>query len=293
MITPSRWMAGGKGLDQYRERMLKDKHIKMIEHFSGAQEVFQNVNIAGGVSYFLWDLNCSESCVFNGEKRDLSEYDIVVADNKSIGVLKKVLLIHKTGYLDGVVSGRKPYGYLDGVVSASKPYGFRADTAPSAKGIPCWFKQSQGLLFVSPSIVKDSRNDLNKWKILAPRTIPGADVIKLGIAPIEGLHATNLIVAKPGECCSETYLVLGSFRTEKDANNFLAYVKTKFFRFMLLLRVVSQDIPSDRYAWVPDLGNYSKAWTDKDLYAHFELTKKEIEHIEKSIKSLDIEERCL
>jgi hypothetical protein len=274
MITPSRWMMGGKGLDDYRARMLSDKRLKLIQDFPGTNDVFSSVSIAGGVSYFLWDRDHNGLCEFNGINRDIGEFDVLIRDNTSISILKKVIKTHSSN------------NYLCSIVSSSKPYGFREDTIEQPAGTPCWFKQSRGLLFVDPQLVKDSRNDLNKWKVLSPRTIPGADVAKMHKSPIEAIHATNMFIAKPGECCSESYLVLNSFNKEKEAIIFRNYVKTRFFRFMLLLRVISQDVTREKFSWVPDLGDYTQPVTDQDLYEHFSLTKKEIAHIESTIKEL-------
>ena len=273
MITPSRWMAGGKGLNDYRARMLSDKHIRMIQDFPGSSDVFNTVAISGGVSYLLWDRDYNGLCEFNGIQRDISEFDVLVRNNMAHQALKKVLSKHTGLFMGSSVSSRKPYG-LD------------EDVEVSDTGTACWFKQRRGRLFVNPESVKDSRGDLNKWKVLSPRTIPGADVDKMGVAAIEAIHATNMFVAKPGECCSESYLVLKSFETQMEANNFRAYVLTKFFRFMLLLRIASQDVTREKFTWVPDLEDYSRVWTDAELYQHFGLTKKEQEHIEKSIKAL-------
>lgn len=271
MITPSRWMAGGKGLDGYRARMMKDTHIRLVEHYAGASSVFPEVSVSGGVSYFVWDRDYNGLCVFDGEARNLDEFDVIVTNSKAITILRKVLRTHMGAFMDSSVS-------------SSKPYGFREDTEESETGIACWFKQSRGKLFVDPCTIKDSRGDLCKWKVLSPRTIPGADVTKFGIAPIKAIHSTNMFVARPGEGCSESYIVLKSFKTQATADNFRQYVLTKFFRFMLLLRVVSQDVTREKFAWVPDLNDYSNPFSDADLYAHFNLTKKEMEYIESTIK---------
>jgi len=281
-IIPSRWMLGGKGLDSFREWMLsgapvnqedKAKHISYLADFKGSTEVFPEVNIAGGVCYYLWDREHNGPCMCDNEVRKLDEYDVFIRDNEALSILRKIQFKHKAKWMNDVVSARKPYG-------------FDADTVPTASGTPCWFKQSQGKGFVDPKIVKDPRNDLKKWKLLAPYTIPGADVMKLGMVPVEILHATNMIIAKPGECCTETYLVLNSLNSENEAKNFLDYVKTRFFRFMLLLRAVSQHITCNAYSFVPDLGDYSKPITDADLYKRFSLTPEEIAYIESKIKPL-------
>lgn len=276
-IIPSRWMLGGKGLDSFREYMLKGapssagdsrRHISKIVDFKSATKVFK-ADIAGGVCYYLWDREHDGLCEYDGRIRKLDEFDVFIRDNVGLDIVHKVLYHHK---------GR----FLNTVVSARKPYGFDADTTPTASGVPCWFKQSQGKLFVDPSIVKDPRGDLGKWKVLGTYApIAGqTDFDK----PLGFFSNKSLIVASPGECCSETYLVLNSFSTEQEALCFKAYILTKFFRFMLLMRVVSQHVTSEAYSWVPDLGSYTVVPTDEELFKMFGLMEDEVAYIKSRVK---------
>jgi len=269
MITPSRWMAGGKGLDDYRARMLKDKHIRLIQDFPGSSDVFEGANIKGGVSYFLWDRDYDGLCEFNGISRDIGEFDVLVRDSTARQILKKVLAKHDEAFCNERVLPRKPFGVCqdhkawvtEGTPGSVKCYNRGKSTN--------WTKD-----FVDPNGI------LASWKVCTSRGInPNAD------GRFEVYN--TLFVAEPVTICTETYLVTGSFKTKKEVENYSAYMETRFYRFMLSLRVISQDITRDKFAWVPDLCDYSKAWTDEELYAHFGLTKKEIEHIEKTIKSLD------
>lgn len=275
-IIPSRWMLGGKGLDKFRAWMLSGapasepnkKHISSIVDFKSATDVFE-ADIAGGVCYYLWDREHDGDCEYGDKVRKLDEEDVFIRDNIGVDILKKVKHRHRGAWMDSIVSARKPYG-------------FDADTTPTATGVPCWFKQSQGKLFVDPAIVKDPRKDLGKWKVLAPYA-PIAGQTDFN-QPVGFFTQGNLFVAAPGECCTETYIVLNSFNTEDEAKNFRSYVMTKFFRFQLLLRVVSQHIVSGTYAWVPYLGSYAAAPTDDQLFAQFGLSPAEIEHIKGRVK---------
>lgn len=271
MVVPSRWMAGGKGLDKFRARMMADKSLKVIRDFKGAKQVFPSVDIAGGVCYFLRDAKHTGDCNFNGFSRDLSEYDVLVRDELSIQILKKVKGIHLGDWLAGFVSPRNPYGLL-------------GDTKPASQGTPCIFKQSIGRAFVDPGIVRNPRGDLNTWRLLVPYApIAGQTDFTKQIAIF---NDRILIEAAPGEACTETYIVLRSFSSKPELDNFKAYVKTRFFRFMLLLRVVSQHITSGSYLWVPDLGSYVNLVTDADLYTMFGISPAHVAHIEATIKEI-------
>ena len=99
-VTPSRWMAGGKGLDEYRERMLSDKRMRSIVDYPKLYEGFPGVKIRGGISYFLWDRDhngpCEVQTIWDGEPigpavaRYLDAYDILVRRNEAVPILDKV-----------------------------------------------------------------------------------------------------------------------------------------------------------------------------------------------------------
>ena len=269
-IIPSRWMIGGKGLDQFRERMMNDPHMAVIVDDMSCNGIFPTVDIAGGVDYFMWSKTHNGKCKFNGVERMLNEEDIIIRENESRSILAKVKSFTSR--------------YVGMLVSASKPYGFRADASITQSGIPCWFKQSIGKVFVDPSIVKDPRGDIGKWKVLVPRApIAGqTDFTK----PIGFFTNKSIIIAAPNEVCTETYIVANSFDKKSDADNFVTYMKSKFFRFMLRMRVVSQDVTRDCYNWVPDVEDYTAPWTDKELYKKFNLTRQEIAYIESKIKAI-------
>lgn len=268
-IIPSRWMIGGKGLDQFRERMMNDPHMAVIVDDMKPNGIFPTVVVQGGVNYFMWSKAHNGKCKFNGVERMLNEEDIIIRENESRSILTKVKS----------VSSR----YVGMLASASKPYGFRANASITQSGIPCWFKQSIGKVFVDPSIVKDPRGDIGKWKVLAPRVISGwPDFSKVNSIFVD----TSFIVAAPNEVCTESYIVVASFDCEVYAKNFLSYFKTKFFRYMLRMRVVGVDITRDCYNWVPDVEDYTAPWTDKELYKKFNLTRQEIAYIESKIKAI-------
>lgn len=270
MIIPSRWMQGGKGLDAHRDRMMNDRHMKVVVDDMSCNGIFPTVDIAGGVNYFLWDKFHDGKCNFNGVDRFLNEHDLILRENESCAILDKVKSVATN--------------YMNSVVSASKPYGFRADTTQTDTGVPCWFKKSIGLSFVDESIVTNPRNDMHKWKVLAPRApIAGqTDFTK----PISIFNENNVFIAEPNQVCTETYLVINSFDSKKEAEHFITYMKTRFFRFMLRMRTVSQDVTRENYAFVPDVEDYSAPWTDKELYKKFNLTRQQIAFIESKIKEI-------
>jgi hypothetical protein len=277
MITPSRWMAGGKGLNDYRVRMLADKHLRLIADFPGNADVFETVCISGGVSYFLWDSNYNGLCTFNDVARDIGEFgDVVVRDNTSVQVLRKVLAKH-TG---------KPF--CNQVVLPSKPFGLRTffnDYVPEGTpGVVQVYTNLKGDIrcTLSQNIV-DTHGVLGKWKALTSSANgAGQECDASGAKSV----LANVIITKPAEACTETLIVAGAFNTKKEATNYSGYMKTKFYRYMLSLRMITQHITQEKFAWVPDLGSYANSVTDEDLYAYFNLTRNEINHINSTIKEI-------
>ena len=94
-------------------------------------------------------------------------------------------------------------------------------------------------------------------------------------------------IAEPNSCCSETYIVLGAFDTKRESQNLVSYIKTKFFRFLVLLIKNTQDASQRVYSFVP-LQDFSKPWTDAELYEKYGLTDEEIAFIESMIKPMEL-----
>lgn len=267
MIVPSRWMAGGQGLDKFRNRMMNDSHLKMIRDFKGTFDVFpkDTAQIAGGVNYFLWDKSYNGLCDFNGINRSLNEYDIIVRDKESINILENVM--------------KSSNKFVSRFISSQKPYGITGNSKPTETGTPCYFKQSIGKKFTKESI-SDKRGDLNFWRVLIPYILHPPEDNK----PFMAFNRGRLNIAEPGSVCSESFLVVGKFDTENEAQNFISYFGTKFFRFLLRIRICSLHASRSVYNFVPDLEDYSSPWSDEQLYKKFNLSNHQIEYIESKIK---------
>jgi hypothetical protein len=280
MIMPARWYAGGKGLDEFRESMLKDNRISALYDFPNSNECFTNVDIAGGLCYFIWDKNYNGDCNItnrmNGEltstKRKLNEFEILIRDNKAIDILHKVHNLHKD----------KPR--LSERVSSRKPFALPTNYIPKKKGIPCWFIQKIGLQFADEKDVVDSGNYLDKWKLLVPPApIAGqTDFTK----PVGFYYDGNTRIAKPGECCTESYIVAGAFDTEEEVISFKSYLLTKTVRFLLLQSVISQHVTKKTFVFIPDLGSYKGKYSDKQLFDLWKISDDEWKHIDSRISDI-------
>jgi site-specific DNA-methyltransferase (adenine-specific) len=286
MVTPSRWFAGGRGLDDFRQEMLADRRLRCVVDYPDSREVFPGVDIAGGVSYFLWDSSWNDKCkvitMSGGEtgpilSRYLSDYDILVRYNEAVTILEKVVGSSSPGEFDSLASQ----------VSPIQPFSIRTKFrgAPSSDGMadPVLIYQNGGTGFIERDSIPRNADWVDQWKVFLSRTSSehGGQADKSGTRRVFSL----ILIGKPGTACTETYLVAGRFRTKAEAMNFGAYLRTKFVRFLVSLRTNTQDLYSERFAFVPRLP-MDREWTDKMLYKKYGLTREEIGFIEGMIRPM-------
>lgn len=277
MIIPARWYAGGKGLDEFRTKMLNENKISDLVDYSDSSECFNGVNIAGGVCYFLWQRDYLGECnVYNNKnglcaskmKHKLGEYDYFIRDNIAYDIIKKTNLISKT-FMDKVVFSRNYFGI---------------PTTIKENGGNIRVLTSKGIIQVSENCINDKMNYLNKYKVIITYAMSG------GNKPTSGQNyqiLSSLKVLEPNEACSETYLILQVFDDKEKSYNLVSYASTKFFRFLLLQALSSIHITKDKFCFVP-IQDFSKPWTDAELYAKYNLTQEEIDFIESMIKPMDL-----
>lgn len=283
MIIPARWFAGGKGLDEFRETMLNDKRIRKIIDFENSNEVFPGVDVAGGVCYFLWDRDneglCEVTNFHNGQEvkstRPLNEFSILVRQSQAIPIIRKVQSKNENG-------GKR----LSESVSSRKPFGLPTNYNPKKSGIPCWFIQKIGLEYADKNDISDENKLLDKWKLLIPPApIAGqTDFSK----PVGFYYDGNTRIAKPGECCTESWVVAGAFSTEKEATSFKSYLFTKTVRFLLLQTVVSQHVTKEKFYFIPEFEKYEGLYTDEILIKRWGINEEEWNYIDSKIKSIGL-----
>jgi site-specific DNA-methyltransferase (adenine-specific) len=279
MITPSRWFSGGKGLDAFRDRMLRDHRFAKLVDFPQLYDVFPGVKIRGGISYWLWDRDHEGGCevvtmigneVVSGPTvRRLDAYDVLVRRNEAVRILDKVASYRVNS---------EPEPSLGDQVSARKPFGLsnqRGKVKPTGLTNPILVYGNQHTSYLECSVITNNVDWIDMWKVLlvkAHGTSGRDDVTILG----------EPIVAGPGTACTETYLVIGVCDSEDEAQNLAAYMRTRFVRFLVSLRKITQNITRDSYKFVPLL-SMNRLWTDEDLYERYGITSEEISFIQSLI----------
>ncbi len=277
MIMPARWYAGGKGLNQFRAEMLNDRRLAKIVDYTDSKDCFGDVDVAGGICYFLWDRHYDGPCDFTNilkgkstqEMRQLNEYSILVRYSIANKILKKI----------SSVEGLK----MDSQVSSRKPFGLATNFQPNAEGDVC-LKTNKGLFKTFRSSITEGTDMIDKWKVI----ISYLTAEHAGMPDKNGqfkVLSTNEILP-PNHVCTETYLVAGSFDDECQAKNFHNYIRTKFARFMVQMTLAGQHITKSNFQFVPIL-DFTKSWTDEELFIKYGFTEDEIEFIESMIKTMD------
>ena len=293
MIIPSRWFAGGKGLDEFRETMLADARVRAINDFLSAADVFPGVGLKGGVCYFLWERDhpglCSVSTHFKDwpvstATRPLMENgaDIFIRFNEGLSILKKVVAV-ETGQTDSVAlpDGKR----FDALVSSRKPFAlettFKGKKTKQAGDVLIY--QNGGTGYVARDSVPTGTELIDKWKIYIGRATPGTG--KRDTYPHRILSTP--FIGEPGSICSETYLCIGPFDTQAEAESALSYLTCRLTRLLILLHKPSQDTTRKVYTFVP-MQEWNRQWTDEMLYAKYGITESEVEFIEKVVRPMDL-----
>lgn len=279
MIIPARWYSGGKGMDDFRDSMLKDDRLRKIVDYPEAIDCFPGVQIKGGVCYFLWDRDnkglCTVSTSTKGQivsemTRPLLEEgcETFIRYNEAISILKKVLSF-KEKSLREKISARKPFGL---------PTTFKGKSKPFEGSVTLY--QNGGVGYISPAEITVNNNIIRYHKTLIPPLGSGSDSFP---HPILG----KPFVIEPNSACTETYLVAGVFPNRIEAENLCKYLSTRFLRFLVLLNKPTQHATSKVYNFVP-VQDFKESWTDEKLYKKYGLSQDEVIFIESLIRPMDL-----
>jgi len=295
MIIPARWFAGGKGLDEFRESMLIDDRIRSIDDYLSAADVFPGVGLKGGVCYFLWDRDNPGPCRVTTHFKDwpvstasrpLLEpgADVFVRFNEGLSILKKVVAVEKGESQSLALPESKRF---DRLVSSLRPFGLRTffqGNAAKTDGDVLVY-QNGGKGYIARSSISTGTQLIDSWKVYVGRAAPGTgnrDTYPHRII-------STPFVGEPGSISSETYLCIGPFDSKSQAESVLSYLSCRLTRFLILLHKPSQDTTRKVYSFVPTQ-EWTRPWTDEDLYAKYGVSDGEIAFIEKIVRPMVLDE---
>ena len=301
LITPTRWFAGGKGLDDFRDYMLDNQHIQELHDFIHPEEVFPATNNRGGICYFIQNNSYDNSSmsvritthmennetVTSMRPLRIGNLDIFIRYSQVIPILEKIGVFDNAfNGLSAHVSPRKPFGIESNIIESklfySSPEGMIEPVLCYAKG------QRKG--YIEKNIVSNFEEYGNVWKVLTPYAN--------NIGTELNDDNQNSFSVAPNSVCTETYLVIGADLrlNQQSAENLSNYLKTKFARCLHCAAKISQHGTAKTYRFVPlqDFTEHSDIdWSksiaeiDQQLYRKYNLSDDEIAFIEKMIKPME------
>lgn len=284
MIIPSRWFNGGKGLDAFRESMLNDERMSIIVDYVDSKDCFNGVDIPGGICYFLWDKYHTGTCTVTNiakdgsvitEERVLNEFKTFIRYNRAVDIVKKAQAKGELMMSETVLS-RKPFG-----LESNQTFDKNGDII---------LRNSSGLGKIMSSRLLSGFDLVDKWKVIVSKV----SFEHAGVPDRDGKMRVLSVVQKlePHSACTESYLVVGVFDSEAEADNLISYLNTKFARFLIMQMLASMNMSKSSYSYVP-VQDWTKPWTDDMLYDKYDLSDDEIAFIENIIRPMPIEEMAV
>ena len=287
LIIPARWYGGGKGLDQFRDNMLEDRHIIKLHDFIHSEDCFPTVEIKGGLCYFLRDQTQEAPChIFTHDQSIVEQKprylkvdgcDVHIRFEEALDILSKVNNMMISSF-DSYVSTQKPFGLRTFVHGKNKPF---------ANSIKLY--ENGGVGYISRNDVEKNDALIDKYKVFISRAYNAGDGFPHQIIG-------KPIIGEPASCCTETYILIGPYEERDICLNVEKYIRSRFFRFMVMLKKSSQQVPSTVFTLVPNQNFTAQSdidWSksipeiDQQLYRKYNLSEDEINFIEKMIKPME------
>lgn len=290
MIVPSKWMVGGRGLNQFREKMKADKHIRVLYDYENSADCFSGVHIDGGICYFLWDSQyngnvkhfyTSNDGVSTCIQHELTNpfFDFVIRDGRIVSLLDKV---KNECRFSSVVSATKPFGVRKYLFNEPERYPeshlnespfYHSVKIYGVKGLKGGARRQIG--YVTKQTITQGFDILDKYKIFFTTSYS-----------TNAINPPESILATPNEACTETFLVIGPFTTRTEMNNCHSYMQTNFFKVLLYFGKGTMQVTKSVFSLIP-LQDFSHPWTDEMLYEKYGLSEEEIAFIESMIKPME------
>jgi site-specific DNA-methyltransferase (adenine-specific) len=283
MVIPSRWMASGLGLSEFRQEMLSDRRIRELVDFPAANDVFPGVEIKAGVCYFLWDASHEGDCrvttvrgdhVVGPTPRNLGAYDVFVRDSRAVSILEKVL--------------RRGEPSINTILARDKEFGWTSNFdgfhhLEREGDVPLYYirRMKRDVGFISRDAVSKSMHLIDKWKVLVPQAFNGGDGLPHQIL------GRPLIAPSPS-VCTQSFLFF-SVDSREEAQSIQSYYLTRFFRFLVSIRKITQHATHSTYSWVP-MQTWDRTWSDEELFKKYKITKDEQTYIASQVRTLSLDD---
>lgn len=288
IIMPSRWMTGGKNLDEFRNQMLNDICIRELHDFLHPEDVFPHTNNRGGVCYFLHDREYDNvknltKVVTHYSAKDsyscrrpfkIANMDIFFRNSRAVSILEKVLA-SGDGFIEDYISAAKAFGLRTFFVSDPR---FKGTPTECTTPVKCYGNRGR-IGYVEREIITSHKQWIDTWKVFVPESN------NIGTELRDDNQ--NSFVGAPQTVCTESFLVVGADLNlnEESARHLSDYLRTRFARFMLSLAKIGQHGTGSTYCFVP-LQDFTRPWTDADLYTKYKLSPDEVKYVKSMIKPM-------
>lgn len=282
MVIPSRWLAGGRGLDDFRKEMLSSYKLTSLVDYPVSKEVFPNVEVKGGVCYFLRSEShngtCEVTIIRGGQEstttRQLDEFDVFVRESVAVNILRKVLSFNEKS-VTSILTADTPFG----IATNFDDFHHTKTTGDIALYYVSKGKRSIG--YIPRNTIVKNQTLIDKWKVLIPEA--GSD---------GGQKIPDSVLGKPwivesSSVCTQSFLAFWC-TNDTEAKSIDSYIRTKFFRHLVSLRKLTQHALRSTYTWVP-MQTWDRTWTDEMLYAKYGITPDEQAYIESQIKEMKLD----
>lgn len=298
LVTPARFLFdAGQTPKEWNRKMLGDNHFKVIHYFENSKDVFDTVDIKGGVAITYRDRNS-----------DFGPINIFTPNKTLDRILKKVVQSEAFVSLSDYISSRGNYRFTDlffkdfpdalkqlekgtgNMITSNAfdvmPYAFHSEVSNQENyKIVGRSNNIRMVKSIEKKYVQKSKF-IDKFNVLFPKS-SGRGLFG------EKIASGNIV--EPGTIATDTYISIGMFDNKNCAERFCKYMKTKFFRTMLGIKKATQDNAKTVWEYVPYFDfnsevidcNVSIAEIDRQLYDKYSLTKDEIDFIEKNVTSMD------
>lgn len=301
LITPSRYFTGDsqdKSFIKLREFIKQNNHFKKIHHYNDEKDVFKDVSIPGGVNYFLYendyvgdvDFTENNQGVKNNTKRPLFEdgLDVIISMNSMITILNKVRLSRDFKSITEKTFGRNAFG----VIGKKNILENITTTAYHENDVKV-FCAHEEIRYIKRKYIEKNIELIDKYKVFTSKGNGGAGIINME-KPVAILG--KAYIGEPNTICTDSLIPIGPFHTKEEVINLKKYMSSKFFRFMIGILKISQNITQVVYKFVP-MQDFTKNsdidWDkstfeiDKQLYEKYNLDDNEIKFIEEKIKPME------
>lgn len=280
MVIPARWLAGGRDMGSFRDALFNGGKLHTLIDYPVSKEVFPGVDVMGGICYFLWDLHHDgpvEYTLIRGEEiegpktRELAEFDVFVRSEIAVEILRKVLAKNEPSITE-ILTADTPFGISTNFKE------FNAISKPGDLSLFYVDKGKRNIGYVARNTITKNQHLIDSWKVLAPEAYGGQSIPDSVIGKPQ--------IAPPESVCTQTFLAF-FVESESEAMSLLSYYETRFFRFLVSLRKITQHALRATYTWVPQQ-NWDREWTDGQLFEKYGFESNEIAFIESRIRAMGV-----